>query len=55
MQGLKEVQTSNASEKKSFLKYDIMNNGQYKFEKRQKCEPDHEKLRARTQRTSMFH
>ena len=26
-----------------------------KFEKRQKCEPGHEKLRARTQSTSMFH
>ena len=55
MQRLKEVQTSNASEKRSILEYDIMNSGQYKFVKQQKCESGHEKLRARTQSTSMFH
>ena len=46
MQGLKEMQTSKASEKTLFLKYDIISNGQYKFAKRRKCKPGHEKLRA---------
>ena len=47
MQGLKEVQASQASGKTLFLKYDIINNGQEKFVERQKCEPDHEKSKAR--------
>ena len=51
MQGLKEMQTSKASGKTPFLKYDSINNGQQKFVKSQKCEPGHEKLRARAQST----
>ena len=54
MQGLKKVETSKVSEKRAFRKYDIINNGQYKFVKRRKCEPVHEKLGARTQSTSML-
>ena len=55
MQGLKEVQTSTASGKKTFLKY-----GQYhkqrsiKICETPKCEPFHEKLRARTECASML-
>ena len=47
MQVIKEMQTSKGSEKTAFLKYAIINSGQLKFVKRQKCEPGHEKLRAR--------
>ena len=54
MQGLKEVQTSKASEKTPFLKYDIISNSQKKFVKRRKYEPGHEKLRPRAQSTSML-
>ena len=54
MQGLEEEQTSEASGKTPFLKYDIISNGQQKFVKRQKCEPGHENLRARSQSTSML-
>ena len=54
MQGLKEVQTSKVFEKRPFVKYDIIKNGQQKFVKLQKCEPGHEKLRARAQSTSML-
>ena len=57
MQGLNEVQTSKASGKTPLLKYDIINNCQQKFVKRQKCEPGHAKpkvSRARAQSTSML-
>ena len=54
MQGVKVMKTSKASGKAPFLKYDIINIGQQKLVKRQKCEPGHEKLRARAQSTCMI-
>ena len=48
------MQTSKASGETAFLKYDITNKDQKKFAKHQKCEPGHEKLRARAQSTNML-